>query len=102
MGTVGAASENTGSTVPLVFVPQPGEGGGGLAAQGGVGVGEWAAGQAALEGGDGPCLVLPPPPPVVVFDGVLRPPVTPLPGRLKGRCHFLHTHTQANSVSFVY
>lgn len=80
MGAAGTASENTGSPIPLVFVPEPGEGGGGLTAQGGVGVGKWAAGQATLEGGDRTCLILPPSPPVVMLNGVLGSPVTPLPG----------------------
>lgn len=44
MGATLTPSENTSSTIPLVFVPEPGEGGGGLAAQGGVGVGKRAAG----------------------------------------------------------
>lgn len=80
MGAAGTASENTGGPIPLVFVSEPGEGGGGFTAQGRVGVGEWPAGQATLEGGDWPCLILTPLPPVVMLNGILGSPVTPLPG----------------------
>ena len=79
-GTIVLVSENTSSTIPLIFVPKPGEGGGRLTAQSGVGVSERAAGQATLQGGDRPSLVFPPTPPVVVFNGVLRAPVSPLAG----------------------
>lgn len=77
---VGVSEETGWTTIALVLAPKSGEGGGRFTAEGGVGVGEGPGGQAALQGGDGTCLILPPPPPVVVFDGVLWPPVSPLPG----------------------
>lgn len=79
-GMVGVSEEAGCATIALVFASKSGESGGRFTAEGGVGVSEGPSGQAALQGSDGASLILPPPPPVVVFNGVLWPPVSPLPG----------------------
>lgn len=79
-GVIGVSEETGWTTIALVFAPKPSEGGGRFTAEGGVGVSEGPGGQAAFQGGDGACLVFPPPPPVMVFNGILWTPVSPLPG----------------------